>query len=46
MLSLVPSVPATNFQPNYNIAPTHEVPVGYAAENILGGLGITAIIQP
>lgn len=30
MLSLVPSVPASNFQPNYNIAPTHEVPVGYA----------------
>lgn len=30
MLSLVPSVPATNFQPNHNIAPTHEVPVGYA----------------
>lgn len=30
MLSLVPSVPATNFQPNYNIAPTHDVPVGFA----------------
>jgi putative SOS response-associated peptidase YedK len=30
MLSLVPSVPASNFQPNYNIAPTHEVPVGFA----------------
>ncbi len=32
VLNITGNPPADNFQPNYNIAPTHEVPVAYEAD--------------
>lgn len=39
-LSVIPPAPATNFQPNYNIAPTHEVPVGFEDKEGARRLGL------